>query len=133
MKAMIDKIAWIHINNGQVLCARSKGKDIYYFPGGKREEGESDIETLTREIEEELSVHIKQDTISHFGNFQAAAHGKETGVVVNMSCYTAYFEGELSPASEIAELAWLNYSNRDQVSMVSQIIFDKLFEMGMLA
>lgn len=132
MTEMIDKIAWIHIEDGRVLCARSKGKNTYYFPGGKREAGESDIDTLKREIEEELSVHIKEDTISHYGNFQAEAHGKETGTIVNMSCYIADFEGELSPASEIEELAWLNYGYKDQVSQVSQIIFERLYEMGKL-
>jgi len=35
-----------------VLSTRSKGKDTYYLPGGKRESGESDLDTLEREIDE---------------------------------------------------------------------------------
>ncbi len=34
---IIDKIALIKIKNGQVLSTKSKGKNKYYFPGGKRE------------------------------------------------------------------------------------------------
>lgn len=54
----IDKVAWLHVVDGKLLAARSAGKDTWYLPGGKREEGESDVETLIREIAEELSVTL---------------------------------------------------------------------------
>ncbi|MDQ3403632.1 MAG: DNA mismatch repair protein MutT, partial [Actinomycetota bacterium] len=41
MQPIIDKVAWIRIERGRMLCARSRGKDAYYLPGGKREHGES--------------------------------------------------------------------------------------------
>lgn len=133
MNTIIDKIAWIHIVNGQVLCARSKGKDTYYLPGGKREAGETDKETLAREIEEEVSVQIKSETVSYFGSFEAEAHGKAEGVTVKMTCYIADFEGTLAPAAEIEELSWLSYKDRDRVSVVTQMIFDKLHEHELLS
>jgi 8-oxo-dGTP pyrophosphatase MutT (NUDIX family) len=133
MTEKIDKIAWIYVVDGKVLGARSKGKDTYYFPGGKREPGETDAETLIREIEEELSVHIRPETIAEFGSFEAPAHGKAEGVLVRMTCLTADFTGELQPASEIEELAWLTYEDRARVSAVSVIIFDKLREMKLLS
>lgn len=127
MPIMIDKVAWILVQDGKVLSARSKGKDIYYFPGGKREPGESDTETLVREIEEELTVQINPDTVRPFGIFEAEADGKASGVRVRMVCYTADYEGELSPAAEIEELAWLDETNRNQVSAVSQLVFDVVY------
>ncbi|MDQ0874827.1 8-oxo-dGTP diphosphatase [Paenibacillus sp. V4I3] len=133
MTTLIDKIAWIYVADDQILGARSKGKDTYYLPGGKREPDETDIDTLLREIEEELSVRIKPETVLHFGTFEAQAHGKAEGMQVKMTCYTADFEGELSPASEIDELVWLTYHDRDRVSPVCQIIFDKLNEMKLLS
>lgn len=132
MTEVIDKIAWIYLVDGKVLGARSKGKDTYYFPGGKREADESDADTLVREIEEELSVHIIPETIAEFGSFEAPAHGKAEGVLVRMTCLTADFTGELSPASEIEELAWLTYADRTRVSAVSEIIFDQLKSMDLL-
>ena len=39
---MIDKIAWVHLVGGRILSTRSRGKAVYYLPGGKREPGESD-------------------------------------------------------------------------------------------
>ncbi|GIP23725.1 NUDIX domain-containing protein [Paenibacillus sp. J22TS3] len=132
MTTTIDKIAWLHLVEGQILGARSKGKDTYYIPGGKRDPGESDADTLIREIREELSVRIKPDTISHFGTFEADAHGKSEGIRVKMACYQADFEGSVSAASEIEELKWLGYKDRDKVSPVSQIIFDRLHELKLL-
>lgn len=133
MSTIIDKIAWIYIENGQILCARSNGKDTYYLPGGKREAGETDEETLVREIEEEISVRIIPGSISYYGTFEAEAHGKAEGVTVKMSCYIADYEGTLTPASEIEELSWLSYSDRNRVSVVTQIIFDQLHEHNLLS
>ncbi|MZQ87039.1 NUDIX domain-containing protein [Paenibacillus sp. 5J-6] len=132
MTTFIDKIALIRIVDGQILGTRSKGKDLYYLPGGKRDPGETDTETLIREIEEELSVQIKPETVAHFGNFEAQADGKAEGIVVKMACYTADYDGELRPASEIDELEWLSYKDRDRASRVVQIIFDHLHEKNLL-
>ncbi|WP_274361258.1 NUDIX hydrolase [Paenibacillus thermotolerans] len=126
MSTAIDKIAWLHIVDGRMLCARSKGKDSYYIPGGKREPGETDIETLVRETEEELSVRIKPETAVYFGTFETQAHGKSEGVLVSMACYFAEYEGELRPASEIDELAWFAHKDKERVSPVSRLVFDRL-------
>ncbi|GAA1654016.1 NUDIX hydrolase [Actinoplanes couchii] len=126
----IDKIAWIHLVDGRVLSTRSKGKDAYYFPGGKREAGESDLETLVREVREELDVVIDPGSAELFGVFTAQAHGHAAGRQVRMTCYTAAYTGELRASSEIEEIAWLTYADRDRVSPVDQLIFDRLWPAG---
>ena len=133
MPAPIDKIAWLHLREGQVLSTRSHGKDRYYFPGGKREAGETDAQTLLREIEEELTVALDPATLQHAGTFEAPAHGHPAGVLVRMTCYYARYTGTLQPAAEIAEVVWLTYRNRAQVSAVDQLIFDWLQAQGLLA
>jgi len=50
-----------------------------------------------------------------------------------MTCYAADYSGTLAASSEIAELAWLSYADRDRVSPVDQIIFDHLHGEGQLA
>ncbi len=130
---LIDKIAFIYLKDGNILSTLSKGKDTYYIPGGKREPNETDEETLIRECKEELSINIKRDTIKYYGTFEAQAHGKAEGILVKMTCYTAEFDGELTPDSEIQEIKWLNYSNLDvKISPVDTIIFKDLYDKGLI-
>ena len=129
---MIDKIAWLHLVDGRVLSTRSRGKDVYYLPGGKREPGETDAETLVREIREELDVAIAEPTIEPAGVFEAEAHGHAAGVLVRMTCYTAEYTGTLRASSEIEEIVWLEYADRERVSAVDKLIFDHLHETGRL-
>lgn len=129
---MIDKLAFIEIQNKKILSTRSRGKEVYYIPGGKRELGETDAEALIREVEEELTIILAPSSLLFYGSFQAQAHGHPDGIVVNMQCYTATFEGTIQPASEIEEVAWLTYNDRDRVSEVDKLIFDHLRSKGLL-
>jgi 8-oxo-dGTP diphosphatase len=132
MAMIIDKVAWICIGDGRILGTRSRGKDVYYLPGGKREPGETDIDTLVREIDEELAITIDPGTARHLGTFQAQAHGHAEGITVQMTCYTAEHCGTPAASREIEEIRWLSYRDRDRVSPVDQIIFDRLHQAGQL-
>jgi 8-oxo-dGTP diphosphatase len=122
---MIDKIAWLHLHNSQLLSTRSRCKERYYLPGGKREAGETDAQTLLREIQEELTVLLDPASLTYAGSFEAPAHGHPAGVLVRMRCYLApWYTGTLQPAAEIEEVVWLTYRHRPQVSAVDQLIFD---------
>lgn len=128
----IDKIALLYLKDGKLLSTLSKGKDTYYLPGGKREAGETDEETLVRECREELSIDINKDTIKYYGTFSAQAHGKAEGVLVKMTCYMADFDGELKANSEIQEIRWLKYSDLDKISPVDKLIFEDLHKNSFL-
>ena len=130
--AVIDKVAFLYLQDGKILSTRSKGKDKYYIPGGKREAGESDIETLVREVKEELSVDIIESSAKLYGVFEAQAHGKAEGAIVKMTCYTAEFTGELKADSEIAEIVWLTTADIETVSPVDKLIFADLKQKGLL-
>ncbi|WP_240676897.1 NUDIX domain-containing protein [Actinacidiphila soli] len=58
MPELIEKVAWIRLEDGQVLAARTHGKTLFYLPGGKPEPGESNEQALAREIAEELGVTL---------------------------------------------------------------------------
>jgi len=124
---VIDKVALLYIKDKKILTTRSKGKDALYFPGGKRESGESDLQCLVREIKEELDVDIIPQSLAYYGTYFAQAHGREEGVIVKMTCYQADFEGEINPCSEIEEVHWIEYKDRAHVSPVDKIIMDELY------
>jgi len=129
---MIDKVAFLYLANAKLLSTRSKGKDAYYIPGGKREDRETDIETLVREVKEELAVDIQPETAKLYGIFEAQAHGKAEGVIVRMTCYTADFTGVPAASSEIEELRWLTTADMEIISPVDKLIFKDLHDKGLL-
>jgi len=129
MLALIDTVAWVHLEDGRILCARPRGKHVFYIPGGKREGAETDRQTLQREITEELTVALRPETIRHVGTYEADA---PDGALVRMSCYTAGYRGTLAASSEIDELAWFGYADRPRVPAVDQLLFDDLRAAGRL-
>lgn len=132
MSKTIDKLAWIEIKEGKILVARSKGKEAFYIPGGKREAGESDAQALIREIREELCVDLKESSLEYYGTFSAQAHGHQEGIIVQMTCYTGEFLGQLQPAAEIEEMDWLVFEEMEKTSHVDKIIFKDLRTKGLL-
>lgn len=131
MPVLIDTVVWVCVANGRVLCARPRGKDVFYLPGGKREGAETDLQTLLREVAEELTVELDPATVVHVGTYEAQqAHGPAGGVLVRMSCYTGDYSGTLAASGEIEELAWFGYADRPRVPPVDQLLFDDLRAAG---
>lgn len=130
---LVDTVAWVHLRDGLILGARTRGKELFYIPGGKRHEGESDEQTLLREVEEELTVAVLPESIVHVGTYEAPVGAHAPGLVVRMACYTGDHRGTLAAAGEIEEIAWLSYADRDRVPPVDQLVFDDLRAAGELA
>ncbi|MFJ4436960.1 NUDIX domain-containing protein [Streptomyces sp. NPDC088923] len=128
---LIDTVAWVRVEGGRVLCARPRGKDVFYVPGGKREPGESDIDVLLREAEEELTVRLDAASARHLGTYEAEVP-ESPGTWVRMSCWTAEHSGGIAPSSEIEEIAWFTLADRAEVPPVDRLLFDELARRGLL-
>ena len=129
---IIDKIALIFIQDKKVLFTLTKGKNLFYSPGGKREPGESDEQTLIREIREELSVDIEPKTIRYYGTFRTKAHERPEGTDAKITCFTAKFHGKLKPSSEVEKIAWLTSEDMEKVPPTGRLILADLKEKGMI-
>jgi mutator protein MutT len=67
---MVEVVVGALVRDGAVLLAyRSADKraypNVWELPGGVVEAGESELEALTRELDEELGVHIGTGSASH--------------------------------------------------------------------
>lgn len=124
------KSAWIQTLGKTVLVARSKGNGIYFFPGGGPENNETDVQALIREVREELSVDVILRTIRRLGVFEAPSFELPETVRIRMSCFTSEYRGRLLPSSEVEEIAWLGYLDRNRVSNVDGLVFDFLKKNG---
>lgn len=121
---IIGKLGWFYIKDKKLLGARSKGKEVYYIPGGKREEGETDEEALIREIKEELNIELIPESLKFVNKFEAQAHGKAKGVILQMTCYSASFKGKISPSSEIEEVTWLTFKDKEGATPMFQLVLN---------
>jgi uncharacterized protein (TIGR00730 family) len=126
----IDALAWLHVRDRRLLMVRSKGKQLFYLPGGKREPGESDVLALTREINEELTVNLRPETFTFVRAISAVADGFDDGRQVNMVCYSAEHDGDLAPAAEIEELTWTTSADADRCPPAGQQVLGYLHSMG---
>jgi 8-oxo-dGTP diphosphatase len=126
-----EKVAWVLVRDGRVLVTRNHGVDVFYFPGGTRESGESDAETLAREIDEELQSRVDTATMAHVGTFETRRES-DGHAEFRMICYTAEHSGPLLASNEIAETDWFGYDDRTRVSAVDQMVFDMLHSSGQL-
>lgn len=93
------------MRGGKVLLARSKGDAHFQIPGGKIEPGETDLEALSREVAEELSLELDPARASPVDRFVAEAAGR-ADVLVEVRLYEAKLNGKPRASSEIAELVW---------------------------
>ncbi len=126
----IDKLAWLTYSSRRVLGVRSKGKTLFYLPGGKREPGESDRDALLREVREELSVELDGESLRLVGTFVGAADGKTDGTRVLLTCYEALHVGRLETAAEIEALDWFATNDAPRCSEAMRLVLVRLRELG---
>jgi 8-oxo-dGTP diphosphatase len=106
MSRVLDIVtAVIRDTDGRMLLVRKRGTSIFMKPGGKRDDGESDLITLARELDEELGCRLIHAEL--LGNFSAPA-ANEAGFTVQSATYLATVEGAITARAEIEELAWID-------------------------
>ncbi len=114
---IIRKIGIAILQDKKILMARSKkNTEIFYVPGGKLEQGESDIECLKRECKEELNVEIKTESIQYLNTFEGPAHGQPEGTLINTKLYLGEPLREPKASSEIEEIKYFSSQDQKQLS-----------------
>jgi 8-oxo-dGTP diphosphatase len=93
--------------DGHVLLVRKRGTLAFMQPGGKIEPGESETAALRRELAEELGCAIVPGSVDRIGVFEAEA-ANEPGERLHATLYRVALAGEVAPAAEIAEIAWVD-------------------------
>jgi len=134
---IIDKAALLILNKKQskfLVCRPNKHNEQYIMPGGKIEEGESDVKCLVREIKEELSVKVNPLSLSCVGIYSGPT-ALEPERIVRMRVYAGKIIGVPKASSEILSLHWIgkNDQTNEKVSLfIRQVLMPDLILRGIL-
>lgn len=102
---------------GRALVVRKQGTTRFMQPGGKPEAGESPVQTLIRELDEELSLKVAAADLRPLGTFISAA-ANEPGHRVVADAFALRAEREdVVVQAELAELRWLEPGDRTSVPL----------------
>ena len=101
----INKVGLAATCDGKLLVVRKQGQDVFILPGGKPERDELELDTLRREVMEELGCEIANPYLR--GVFTDLAAGEQNAYVV-VRLYSADLIGQPLPQMEIEELAWID-------------------------
>lgn len=105
MKKVINVVGAVIVSEGKILCARRGPSgslpNLWEFPGGKIETGETPGEALQREITEELEC-----TVTVGEKVTTTVHEYDFGVVKLTTFYCELTDGT-PRLTEHAEMVWL--------------------------
>ena len=93
---------------GRLLVVRKQNTHKYMLPGGKIDAGETPIEALMRELQEEVGLMIPP-MLAHFIKEYDAPAANEPGYFIRSNLFFILLPElvEISAASEIAEAIWI--------------------------
>ena len=118
---MIDKVGGIILKDKKILVQRkNNNREECIIPGGKRENNETDIETLKRELYEELSVELID--AQFIGGYDDVAIFSNKPI--HVQAYIATIKGEIKCNNEIKEALWIDKDYKKQGIKVGSILGD---------
>lgn len=106
MENKIYKVGAIILHEKKILVVRKyvKGHNEFIIPGGRKEGDEKPLETLKRELKEELNIDLKDATF--FKRFEDIAVFENISII--MDVFEVSYSGILKADSEIKEYIWVS-------------------------
>ena len=101
----LEVVAAAIVREGRLLVvSKEAAPDVFYLPGGKPDPGEGPLETLVRELDEELGVEPLEPRLLASVDSTAALEG----LPMRLTVYEARVDGTPRPAAELADLRWIS-------------------------
>ena len=131
----IHKAAGIIIRDRKILVTRTEGKEIFINPGGRLEEGETVMQALIREHDEELGITVAEEDVEFLGTYYSQA-AYQPDQVVRLDAHIIHkWSGEIKAAAEVEETREINSSDIGSLPLASILehdIIPALLEKGLI-
>ncbi|GAB7128967.1 NUDIX domain-containing protein [Silvimonas sp. JCM 19000] len=102
--------------DGQVLLVRKRGSQAFMQPGGKIDAGETPLQALCRELQEELQISVPPDGPIYLGRYAAAAVN-EPGFTVIAEAFHLTWASAVTPSAEIEEARWIDPAHLASITL----------------
>lgn len=101
---------------GRTLLVRKRGTTAFMQAGGKIEQGESALQALVRELQEELGFEVDLDATEYLGSFKADA-ANEPETVIRAEVFAMATDRIMVPGDEIEQLLWIDTDEPEGVEL----------------
>ncbi|MFE3200358.1 NUDIX domain-containing protein [Embleya sp. NPDC059237] len=109
------------VHAGRLMVVSKKAApDLFYLPGGKPDPGENPLQTLRRELDEELGARLVAPRF--LADFDSVAALE--GVPMRLTVFETRLDRDPVPAAELADLRWT--SGRDDHLRLAPAVTDHI-------
>lgn len=116
----------IYDHDGRLLTVRKQGTTKFMHPGGKPEQDESAAEAGSRELAEEVGLHIGASELELMGVWTGTA-ANESNTDIEATVFIApgrWAVDSVVAASEIAELRWMDVAAAADFTDLAPLLTD---------
>ncbi len=100
--------AYITNSDGQILLVRKRGSEFYMQAGGKLEAGETPLQALQRELDEELGLTADETAPAHYEGYFECPAANEPDHIVHAHVFTLTLDRDVHAAAELEEARWVS-------------------------
>ena len=116
----------------RVLMVTSRGRDVYYMPGGKIDPGETAAEAAAREAREEVALELDPARLTELFEVRTQAHGEPDGREVHMRMFLAETSAEPRPSGEVGAVHWVGTHDAGRCPPAGRDVLARLAAAGLV-
>lgn len=125
----------VTLKDRKLLLAYSNNKKAWYLPGGKVDNGEDSVQSLRREVLEELLVDLDNERLRYYCHITAPAYGENPSVIMEQDCFIYDLREEIQPSNEIGAVRYFSRTEyeQEQIRVIGVLmVFDQLETDGLI-